>query len=69
MNELTKLEAGLLREGKRWVVMIWNGEGWTMHKPAYEGDARLHYERQVRVMPNCPAKLVKMTVEEEHVPG
>lgn len=49
-----------------YMLLVWNGNSWTIDKVLPERQARAEYARHCAVMPNCPAKLVKMEVTEEH---
>ena len=67
INKVCLEESMELRElREEWYVLAWNGEGWNwsdaMTKPVAEAD----YARQIRFMPNCPAKLIRVnTMAEE----
>lgn len=55
INIIEENESALRGE---WYVLSWNGEGWNWSDGMSESDARSEYNKQLRVMPNCPAKMV-----------
>lgn len=52
-------------EARNWGLLVWGGDGWTETWHT-EKDARNAYHRHIRVMPNCPIKLVMRSIVESY---
>lgn len=51
----------------QWYILTWNGKDWEMSGCMTESMAKHEYDKQTRVMPNCPCQLVSAQVMRSHV--
>ena len=50
-----------------WYVEVWDGKAFQDQcGPMTESYAKDHYQQQVTIMPNCPARLVEKVFHEAH---
>jgi hypothetical protein len=47
-----------------WYVLTYAGDSWNVSEPMSELSARREYTSHLRVMPNCPVKLIRVQTVE-----